>query len=77
MKKKITNEEIGQFIGKLADELRSEADFDFRVAQSQMYIAEKDLIESLNAKQLELYKDFSDKRNAFYKIASDMYQRKF
>ena len=41
MKKKITDEEIGQFIGKLADELRSEVDYDFRVAQSQTLLAEK------------------------------------
>ena len=73
--KKLGNIIVGQVINRFADKLRSEMDFD--LAQRQMYLAEKDLIESLNAKQLELYKDFSDKRDAFYKVASQIYQKKF
>ena len=76
MKKKITNEEVGQIVGKIAEEIRDNMDYDFRVAQSQMWIAENDLADSLNEQQKELYKDFAEKRNAFFNIAKEFYQRK-
>ena len=34
MKKKFTNEEIGQIMGKIADKVRRDMDYDFRVAQN-------------------------------------------
>lgn len=77
MKKKFTDEEIGQMIGKMAEKIRSDMDYDFRVAQSQMWIAENDLVDSLDEKQQELYKDFREKRDLFFKIAEALYQRKF
>ncbi len=77
MKKKITNEEVGQVIGELADTIRRELDFDFRVAQSQMWMAENDLIDALDEKQYEVYENYRDKREAFFKIAKELYQRKF
>ena len=58
MKKKFTNEEIGQIIGKIAEKIREEMDYDFRVAESQMQLAEKELAESLNDEQLKLYNDY-------------------
>ena len=77
MKKKFTNEEIGQLIGKMAEKIRDEMDYEFRVAQSQMWIAEKDLVDSLTEEQYELYKDYSEKKTCFYKIAKELYTRKF
>ena len=77
MKKKFTDEEIGQMIGKMAEKIRSDMDYEFRVAQSQMWIAENDLVDSLDEKQQELYKDFREKRDVFFKIAEELYQRKF
>lgn len=77
MKKKVTNDDVGEVIGKLAEHLRHELDYDFRVAQSQMWIAENDLVDSLNEEQKALYQDFAEKRNTFYKIANEIYQRKF
>ena len=77
MKKKFTNEEVGEAIGKIAEKIRDDMDYQFRVAQSQMWIAENDLVDSLNESQHELYKDYSEKRNAFFKIASELYKRKF
>ena len=77
MKKKITNEDIGEFIGKLADQVRSDMDFDFRVAYGQMGLAETDLVHTLDEKQRELYKEFCKKREEFYNIARELYQRKF
>ncbi len=77
MKKKFTEEEIGEMIGKVAEKIRSDMDYEFRIAQSQMWIAENDLVDSLDEKQQELYKDFRDKRDAFFQIAQELYQRKF
>ena len=76
MKKKITNEEVASILGKIAEDIRDDLDYDFRVAQSQMWIAENDLVDSLNEQQKKLYYDFSEKRNTFFKIASELYQRK-
>ncbi len=77
MKKKVTNEEAGEIIGKIAEKIRSDMDYEFRVAQSQMWIAENDLVDTLDEKQQEAYKDYAEKRNAFFQIAGELYQRKF
>ncbi|MBE7083468.1 MAG: hypothetical protein E7373_02545 [Clostridiales bacterium] len=76
MRKKVTNEEVAKTIGELADKIRSEMDFDFRVAYGQMCLAENDLSYTFNEEQKKLYKDFCEKREAFYALASDMYKRK-
>ncbi|MBQ4268726.1 MAG: hypothetical protein IJB97_03635 [Clostridia bacterium] len=75
MKKKITNEEVGQAFGMIAEKIRSDMDFEFRVAESQMWMAENDLVDSLNESQYALYHDFAEKRNAFYKIAAEVYKK--
>lgn len=77
MKKKVTNEEVAEVIGKIADKIKSDMDYDYRVARSQMDIAENELVNSLNEKQRELYEDFYKKREEFYQIASELYKRKF
>ena len=77
MKKKITDDNIGKIIGKIAERVREEMDFDFRVAQSQMCQAENDLVESLNEDQKQLYKIFKEKREIFYEIAKEIYEKKF
>ena len=76
MKKKITNEEVGKVLGELADKIRSEMDFDFRVAYGQMGIAENDLVDTFDENQKKLYKDFCEKRETFYNLAKEMYERK-
>ena len=76
MKKKITNEEVGQVMGAIAEKVRDDLDYEFRVAQSQMWIAENDLVDALNEKQQPLYQDYAEKREYFYKIAKEIYQRK-
>ncbi|MBO5240007.1 MAG: hypothetical protein J6B56_01115 [Clostridia bacterium] len=77
MKKKFTNEEVGEAIGKIAEKVRDDMDYAFRVAQSQMWIAENDLVDALTEDQHELYRVFNEKREDFYKIAKELYQRKF
>ena len=50
-------------------------DYAFRV-QSQMWIAENDLVDALTEDQQELYRDYNEKREYFFKIAKEMYKRK-
>ena len=47
MKKKVTNEEVGQLFAKMAQDIRDDMDYELRVAESQMWIAENDLVASL------------------------------
>ena len=77
MKKKVTNEEVGQLFAKMAQDIRDDMDYELRVAESQMWIAENDLVDALNETQHDLYKDYAEKRNHFFKIAKEMYVRKF
>ena len=77
MKKKITNEKVEEIMGAVADKIRSDMDYEFRVAQSQMWIAENDLVDALDEKQQLLYKEYADKREEFFRIAKELYQRKF
>ena len=77
MKKKVTNDEVGEIIGKIAEKVRDDMDYEFRVAQSQMWIAENDLVDSLQESQYDLYRDYCEKRNHFFKIAQELYERKF
>ena len=77
MKKKVDNEQVEKFIAMMAEKIRDEMDYDFRVAQGQMYIAENDLVDSLNENQYNLYKDYAQKREAFFAIARELYERKY
>ena len=77
MKKRVTNEEAGEFIDKIAEKIRDDMDYEFRVAQSQMWIAENDLVDGLTEEQHDLYRNYRDKRDAFFKIAGELYTRKF
>ncbi len=77
MKKRVSNEEVAQAINIIAEKIRSDLDYNFRVAQSQLQIAENDLVDSLDEKQKKLYEEFAKKRSEFYEIAKEIYQRKF
>ena len=77
MKKKVTNDEVGEILGKMAEKVRDDMDYAFRVAQSQMWIAENDLVDALTEDQHEIYRNYNEKRNAFFQIARELYQRKF
>ena len=76
MKKKITDEDVGFFLGKVAEKIRSDMDLEFRLARSRMGIAENDLINSLNEEQKKLYDEFREKREEYYALASELYERK-
>ena len=75
MKKKVTNDEKIQVIGEMAEKLRNYLDCEFRIAESQMLIAENDLVAVLTENQYEAYQNYVEKREAFFKIASEIYKR--
>ena len=77
MQKKVSNKQVGQFIENIADQLRQEITVDFNIAQTLMDIAERELVESLDEKQLQLYRNFCDKRANFYAVAQQRYHKKF
>ena len=77
MKRKVTQEEVEQILEKMAEKVRDDLDFEFRVAESQMWIAENDLVDALTEDQHELYRDYSEKRNHFFQLAKELYKRKF
>ena len=58
MKKKATNEDVKQFIKKIADEINSEYDLAVRVAQSRMMRAENELLETFSDEQKALYTEY-------------------
>ena len=76
MRKKITEEKVEEVFKEFVENVQSEMDYEFRVAQGQMWLAENELIASLDKKQLELYNEFAEKRTVFYKIANEIYKRK-
>ena len=76
MKKKVSDQDVARFIRQIADKLLGEMDYDLRVAESQMDIAEKDLADTFTNEQKVLYDEFCKKRQVFFRIAGQMYQRK-
>ena len=77
MKKKISNKEIGEVIGKLAEQVRTECDFELQTALIRMSTAESELVKTFNDKQRALYSYFCQKREDFYAIASELYKKRF
>ena len=77
MKKKVTNDDVGQILGEIAEKIRNDMDYEFRVAESQMWMAENDLVDALQESQYDVYRAYCEKRNAFFKIAGELYKRKF
>lgn len=71
MKKRVTNDDVAKFIGETATKIRDELDYDYRVAKSQMWIAEKDFLETLDQKQRDLYYDLCKKKDLVLKLEKD------
>ena len=77
MRKKATNEDIAKFIADTARQVSSEMDLEFRIARGRMEVAEVELYNTLDERQRKFYKEFCQARSEFYKIASEIYERKF
>lgn len=71
MKRKVSNKEVEQFIGDIVEILnkeKQEKQTEYNLAKCQMYFAESVLVNSLNEEQLELHRNYREKRDAFFKI---------
>ena len=82
MKKKITNKHKGRAnkkkevdYEKIRKLLRSRIDYILNRAQIRMWIAETNLVESLNPEQMELYKIYKQRKEDFFDSASIHYTR--
>lgn len=74
MRKKVTNEEVAEAIRKMAIQLRNEIIYDYHDTKENMDLAEKKLIDTLSKEQLELFKDYSQKKDAFFAVAKELYK---
>ena len=77
MRKKITNKQIGEVIGKMAEQLREELEYEFIERKHQMGLAENELYLTLDKEQRKLFDKFLQKREEFYDIAKEIYKRIF
>ena len=77
MRKKITNKQIGEVIGKMAEQLREELEYEFIERKQQMGLAENEVYLTLDKEQRKLFDKFLQKREEFYDIAKEIYKRKF
>ncbi len=76
MGKKITNEEIAKIIVKITKKNDDELEQEYKVKKLEMFIAEDDLVESLNDEQKEMYKIYQQKKDDFYAFAREYYKEK-
>ena len=75
MRRKVANEEVKKILKNAVDEIHKELDSEFKVAQAIMYVAEDELVKSLDENQRVLYNEFCKKRENFYLKASQLYKR--
>lgn len=71
MKRKVTEDEIAIFLQKCADQIKSEMDFDLRVAESRMHHSKKDLMETFDENQKKLYKQYIIDKHAYYRLIEE------
>ena len=76
MRKKVTNEDVANAIRRMANELRNEIYCDLNDAEFEMTEVEKKLVKTFDEEQLKLYREFCQKRKAFYDLASQVYKLK-
>ena len=70
MRKKVTNEDVANAIQKMALELRNEIYCDLNDVEYNMQEVEKKLVKTFTEEQLEIYREFCQKRKEFYNLAS-------
>lgn len=74
MRKRPTNEQVASIIRQMAIELRNEIISDYHDAKYEMDLAENKLIKTLTKEQLELFKDYSQKKDTFFAVAKELYK---
>ena len=71
MKKRITNENVGELIGKIATQIREELDRELSVATSHLIWAEHQLTETFDENQKELFKEYLENQERVNKIKKE------
>lgn len=74
MKKKATNEDVEVLLKQWTEEINSELDYELRVAESRMLIAERELTDSYSEEQKKLYENFLTERQAFCDLLTEKYK---
>ncbi len=75
MRRKTANEEVKKILKNTVEEIHQELESEFKVAQALMFVAEDELVKSLDQNQLALYNEFYKKRENFYLKARALYKR--
>ena len=66
-----------EVIDKVINKTRAEVIDGFYVAQARMYVIEKKLVKTFTKEQKALYDEYAKRRDLFYAIAGEIYQKKF
>ncbi|MBO7345839.1 MAG: hypothetical protein J6U92_07885 [Clostridia bacterium] len=66
-----------EVIEKVINKTRSEVIDGFYISQARMWATEKKLVKTFTKEQKELYDEYVKKRDLFYAIAGEIYQKKF
>ena len=72
MKKKITNEEVGNIIRTIANKICNDLDDELRIATSHLIWAENQLVITFDEKQKSLFNEYLEKQEKVLKIKSEM-----
>lgn len=72
MKKKITDEEIGNFIGKIAKSIRDDLDSELKIATSHFIWAENQLVKTFDENQKRLFNEYLEEQEKVLKIKSEI-----
>jgi translation elongation factor EF-G len=75
MKKRVSNEQVAQFIAQCATDVEFEWLFEFGSAQSAMVRAENRFIESLTHEQKELYEKYLQEKQNYIDVVAQRYQK--
>ena len=75
MNRRKTNEKLKEFIAETSDKIREEIKEEYNVAEMQMFVAEDELVKSLDKNQKLLYEKFCLKRKEFLQVAENCYTR--
>ena len=75
MKKRVTNEQVAQFIVQCATDVEFECLFEISSAQSAMVRAENRFIESLTHEQKELYEKYLQEKQDYIDVVAQRYKK--
>ncbi len=76
MRKKVTNEQVAQFIKQCADDVNEQMNYELKVAKSRMDRAEYQLIQTFSKEQRELYQEYLTERQNYIDVVVEKQKTK-